>query len=549
MSKHQWGRLVRPNAVAAALCCLGAGSFAQSPPLSLPQGAPDTFELDRRQRESLRQQREREQLLTPAPRVLPGPAKAEDFPSGDARFVLRAIDFAPTALLDSAQLQAIAAPFVGQTVSFKDLGQIVERVNALYIERNQVFARAVLPPQRVADGRVRIDLIEAKLDALSFEGRERISEQWLQDVLRVSSGDLLDSQALDERIQRFHRVSDARLALTAQPGSQASTTALQLQVSEPETWSGSVVLSNEGNDSTGRNQVLAELRWFSPLGRGDRASLLLSRSQGARNATLAWAVPLSARWGTRLQASVSRSHTHVIKGPFAVFDIRGQSAQESLGLGQPVWMSGPWAVDAQWSWTRSKSENLFAGVGLGATLLHQSNLSFTTSYRSGPHDGSAYLGWLSGAAKSAGGVKTQDAKMQWGGSYLYRMPEKASLVLLRLNGQSGRGATPLGSMSQSLGGPSTLRAFTAGTLSDASGYAMSTEFHHALTQTLGLQVFAEKGAVWGAGGRAGLQDWGVAAEWRVSKSTTLNLTTARVMGALPAGQGRVRNYLRLSAAF
>jgi hemolysin activation/secretion protein len=310
-----------------------------------------------------------------------------------------------------------------------------------------------------------------------------------------------------------------------------------------------VTASNEGNDSTGRNQVLADLRWFSPLGRGDRASLALSKSLGARSATLAWAVPLSARWGTRLQASLSRSHTHIINGPFAVFDIRGESAQESLSLGQPVWMSGPWAVDAQLSWTRSKSENLFAGIGLGATKLHQSNLSLTTSYRSGPHDGSAYVGWLSGSAKAANGLKTQDSKLQWGGSYVYRMPEQSSLILMRLNGQSARGATPLGSQSLSLGGPSSLRAFSSGTLSDESGYAMSAEFHHALTQTLGVQLFAEQGDVWGAGGRAGLRDWGVAAEWRYSKSVTLNLTTARVMGPLPAGQGRVRNYLRLNAAF
>lgn len=548
MSLKIWNSPKTPCAIAAVLCCMGWNASAQGVG-ALPQGAPDAFQLDRQQRENLRQQSEREQILRPLPRVLPEPSKSDAFPSGDAKFVLRGVDFSPTALLDNTQLQAIAAPFVGQTISFNDLGQIIEQVNALYIQRNQVFARAVLPPQRVADGRVRVELIEAKLDALNFEGRQRVDEGWLKQVLQVSQGELLDSQALDERIQRFHRQSDTRLAITAQPGSQPSTSALQLQVNEPAAWSGSATLSSEGSDSTGRNQVQAELRWFSPLGRGDRVSTLLSRSLGATSANLAWSVPLSARWGTRLQASISSSRTHVINGPFAVFDIRGQSTQQSLTIGQPVWTQGPWATDLQWNWMRSKSENLFAGVGLGQTLLHQSNLTLTGSYRLDNHDASAYLGWQTASAKAATGLKTQDAKLQWGGSYLYRMPEKASLALLRVNGQTGRGATPLGSQSMSLGSPSILRAFSNGTLSDESGYALSAELHHALTPTLGLQVFAERGEVWGAGGRAGLRDWGVATEWRISPATSMNLTAARVMGAVPANQGRVRANIRLSLSF
>ena len=548
MSKKRWKNLGSPCTIAVVLCCTGINALAQS--LSaLPSGAPDAFELDRQRRDTLRQQREIDQLLKPSPRILPESPKSEEFTAGDTRFLLKAIDLPSSALLDMAQLREITNSLIGQTVSFKDLGYVVERVNALYIERNQVFARAILPPQRVVDGRVRIDLVEAKLDTLAVEGRERIDENWLRSVLGIAAGDLLDSQALDEKIQKFHRGSDARLALTAQPGLQPTTTALQLQVSEPSEWSGSASLSNEGSDSTGRNQILTELRWFSPWGRGDRASLSLMRSLGATNASLSWALPLSARWGTRLQVSLSRSRTSVIRGAFAAFDISGQSAQESLSLGQPVWAAGPWALDAQFGWTRSKSENFFAGVGLGPTLLHQSNLTLTSNYRRDKHDGSFYLGWQTASAKANTGARTQDAKLQWGGSYIYRLPEKASLVLLRVNGQSGRSGTPLGSQSMSLGGASTLRAFSPGTLSDASGYAYSAELHHALSESLGLQIFAEQGNVWGATGRAGLRDWGVTTEWRVSKWTAVNLTAARVMGPLPVDQGRVRAYARLSMAF
>jgi hemolysin activation/secretion protein len=535
-------------ACASMLCCLSFTVRAQSPAV-LPAGAPSAIELERQRSETLRLQRERELLLTPTPRVLPEPPKPEELTASDARFVLRAVDFSSTALLDMAQLQAIAATFVGKTVSFNDLGEMVNQVNALYVQRNQVFARAVLPPQRVLEGRVRIDLVEARLDALILQGQQRLDESWVQSVLGVSKGELLDAQALDERIQKFHRASDARLALTAQPGSQPSTSVLQLQVNEPAALSGSATLSNEGSDSTGRNQVQAELRWFSPLGRGDRASLSLTRGLGVTNAGLAWSVPVSARWGTRLQTSLSRSRTHVISGPFAIFDIRGRNAQESLSIGQPVWSSGAWVIDAQLGLTRSKSENLISGVSAGSTKLNQSNLSVATSYRRDGSDASFSLAWQNASAKAASGATTDDAILQWSGSYVQRFPQKAALLMFRINGQSSRSATPLGSQGMSLGGPAQLRAFASGALSGPSGYASSLELHHAFNDAWGAQMFVEHGEVWGVLARSGLSNVGTALEWRFSAKSSLQSTVATALGPVPVGQSRNRVYLRLNTQF
>lgn len=544
---NRWKLPYSSLAWASVLCCLSFTVRAQQ--ATLPAGAPTSIELERQRSETLRLQRERELLLTPTPRVLPEPPKAEELTASDARFVLSAVNFSSTALLDMAQLQAIAAPFVGKIVSFNDLGEMVNQVNALYVQRNQVFARAVLPPQRVVDGRVRIDLVEARLDTLSLQGQQRVDESWLKSVLGVTQGELLDAQVLDERIQKFHRASDARLSLTAQPGTEPSTTVLQLQVNEPAVLSGSATLSNEGGDSTGRNQVQAELRWFSPLGRGDRVSLSLTRSQGVTNTGLSWSVPVSARWGTRLQTSLSRSRTQVISGAFEIFDIRGRTSQESVSVGQPLWSSGAWGIDAQMGLTRSKSENLIAGASTGSTSLHQSNLSLAASYRQEVYDANFSLGWQNASAKAATSAMIEDANLQWSGSYIQRFPQKAALLMFRINGQYSRSATPLGSQSMSLGGPAQLRAFASGTLSGPSGYASSLELHHALNDTLGLQTFVERGEVWGTIPRKGLSNLGAAVEWRLAAKSSLQATLASALGAVPAAQSRKRAYLRLSTQF
>src|SRR5690606_10503088 len=79
------------------------------------------------------------------------------------RFVLQQVVFKGASMIDEAELQALAADYVGRQVAFDDLQQIAQRVTDLYLRRGYYLAQAVLPVQEVVDGVVEISVVEGRL--------------------------------------------------------------------------------------------------------------------------------------------------------------------------------------------------------------------------------------------------------------------------------------------------------------------------------------------------------------------------------------------------
>lgn len=500
--------------------------------------------LDRQQRDNQRLQEERERLLAPPRRAVEPPARPAVRPTApDARFVLQAVDFGPSAFLTPAELQAIVAPYVGREVSFGSLNDILDRINAVYAERGQVFSRALLPPQRVDDGRVRINLVESRADGIEVSGNQYVSAVWIERLVDVRPGETIDAFRLDRTLDRFQRGSEARFAIDVEPGVSPGSSRLKVKVAEPDRWKIRTSAGNEGNDSTGREQVSADLALFSPFGRGDRAGLGLVTSRGLKSLSFSYGVPLNAA-GTRLSLAGATARTHIVEGPFAPNDIRGKSRSASALLVHPLFDRRPWSVEGFLGYGLSRSNTSITGVDLGTSRVKQGSVGLQVSRRDAVDDLSASVSWVPYRAEAAAGGVTDSAKIEWSGSYVRRVEGKGAF-LGRINGQTHRSSTPLAGVGQlSWGGAGLLRAYPAGSLVGDSGYGLSLEWHSAVSETLGWNVFAERASVWGGVPRASLADVGAGVEWRALPRLTVSATAAHGLQASPTGSGRSRLYVR-----
>jgi hemolysin activation/secretion protein len=143
---------MRP-ALLAALAALGAasGAAAQSPETYLPstgsEAAPEV---------------EPPAQPTPPPPVAPDP----DAPG----FVLRGIDLDGATAIPAEDLAPLWTPLLGQPVTLATLEDLAERVSAAYRARGYMLSQAMLPAQTVADGRVRILVVEGFVDRVEVEG-------------------------------------------------------------------------------------------------------------------------------------------------------------------------------------------------------------------------------------------------------------------------------------------------------------------------------------------------------------------------------------------
>jgi hemolysin activation/secretion protein len=148
-------RQKRSGFLGAALTVLCAGAaVAQVTPQVPPTVDPAQLQ---RQREALELQR---QQAAPKPVDPKLTAPAAERPAGSEApgpsFVLKRVEFTPSKFLTEAELQAVVAGQMGKPTTFADVKRLAIEINALYLARGHLTARAFVPSQRVAEGNLRV---------------------------------------------------------------------------------------------------------------------------------------------------------------------------------------------------------------------------------------------------------------------------------------------------------------------------------------------------------------------------------------------------------
>jgi len=91
--------------------------------------------------------------------------------SAEKVFVLRGVVLEGGSVYADPDLSALYKDFAGQEVSFADLYTITQRVTRKYREDGYIFSRAILPPQKISDGVVRLQAAEGRITNVEVCGQ------------------------------------------------------------------------------------------------------------------------------------------------------------------------------------------------------------------------------------------------------------------------------------------------------------------------------------------------------------------------------------------
>lgn len=207
-----------------------------------------------------------EQPLSPAAEALPPEAKR---PVID----LQRVDVSDSEILASEEIEAVVRPYIGTRVSLADLYEIVAAFDRLYAAKGFITAKAILPPQRIADGVVTIQLVEARIDRVDIEGNHHTREGYVRSRLDFEPGELVDTREAEAALRRFNRLNDVQANLVLGPGEEPGTTTYVLNLQEPPQYRFDLAVDNYGTETSGRNRVSTALASSSLTGNRDRATL------------------------------------------------------------------------------------------------------------------------------------------------------------------------------------------------------------------------------------------------------------------------------------
>jgi hemolysin activation/secretion protein len=467
--------MMRPGALAAALIVVGQ-AWAQVPlPPAVDPGAVQQRQIDEERRRQELERLQRKPVTEPL--TQPEAEKPAAKPAPEAiRFLVRAIEFTPSEILSKNELEAIARDYRGKQLSLVDLQELAERVNALYRAKGVVTARAVIPPQDISEGTVRVRLVEGRLGRISIEGNQTTSEGYVKWRLGREPGTLVDLKELERELIRFNRTTDAQLRAQLLPGETFGTTDLNLKLSEPPRHDLRLFLDNSGTESTGEwRRGLAYLN-RSVFGWRDDLSLSATNADGVDSYSAAYGVPFN-RWGGRARYGFYKDYTEVKYGPLATLDITGEAEAHVVSLRQPAYVAQAMQVDITGGYTKRQSETWISGVFLEGTKTETVNLG-------GELQAADKKGfWLAGYSITAGhAVVTSKSRYTIGRGSLRRTYELGG-------GWSARGLLGFQHTGDKLvppseqiyiGGEGSVRGYPVAVFSGYRGTTVNLELHHPL---------------------------------------------------------------------
>lgn len=545
---HRPCTALRPLVAASLLACMfAAGVQAQTP--------PDAGSLLRESR----------QQPTPPP-VLPEVQVPRLLRDTGVRARVKLFEISGATRIDNAALQSRLADLVGQELGFTQMQAAADRIAALYRER-RLHATTVLPEQTLADGVLRIVVVEGRLGKVKFENTapaERrvplaLAERMLQQGQTV--GEIIDMQALERATLLANELPGLRVSVLLAAGTGPGETDIIVKLDARPLLTGAVLLDNQDPRATGASKAGVALSLASPLGFGDELQLAATVNTGKRYVRAAYGVPLGA---TGLRAAVNASTMQYrLVGDFKASGGAGSANTAGVSLMAPLLRSAQRNLALRAVYDRKHLQN----DSSAGPLSNKTDSSLTLALSGDSTDALGGGGALSGGVQLTAGrldlsgnaadLAADAAGLRHDGSFskltanmgrLQRLTDNGNLWL-QMSGQYAGNNLDSG-QKFSLGGASGVRAYPALEGSGDSGWLATVEYRHRLGDALQLAVLYDHGQVTRdrnplpgspTPNRYTLKGAGVGLDWQIRGGTTLRAVIANRIGNNPAASPNGRD--------
>jgi hemolysin activation/secretion protein len=218
----------------------------------------------------------------PAPPLrVPRVAAAEAAQAGKPLFVLRSVALTGASILSNAELAAAYQPYLGKPVSQAELAGIASAISDRYRAAGYHLSRAIVPPQDIKNGRVRIQVIEGSITEVSLkgEGAEQFGIRPMLDPVlaeQPSRFATLERQLLLINGRAGVRIADSAIEEIGGPTGKFRLV-LQVQVWHVYGFTG---VDNLGSPSVGPWQSYAAAAFNSYFTPGDTLAVNFSTTPG-----------------------------------------------------------------------------------------------------------------------------------------------------------------------------------------------------------------------------------------------------------------------------
>lgn len=289
-------------------------------------------------------------------------------------------------LIEEHQLQAALKDSVGRDLSLKDLHAVAARISALYRLAGYPLANAFLPPQTVADGVVKLVVIEGRYGEVHSRGSARLDEANVSRIVAkqgIVSGQPIKQKALERSLLILQNMSATDAFLSLKSGAATGTSDVLVETKAKNLINGQIGIDNHGARYIGDQRITAGVSLNSPFGWGDQLNLRDVHSSDHEFGSASYSLPIGYD-GVEFGGGLSRLEYHLCCD-FSILDWNGTMTTASVFASYPVVLtkSSKLTVGATLLDRRLQDESL--GVDISERRIQAAQIS-ATGAMSGPSE-------------------------------------------------------------------------------------------------------------------------------------------------------------------
>ena len=230
-------------------------------------------------------------------------------------------------ILRSPDFTAIMTPFIGQALRFGQMQTLIDAVVGYYRARGHAFVTVSVPPQKIHQGILHIDVLEYRIGAIRVVGNRWFSDRTIRNQSGLQTGQTLSLDSLQTDLSWVNSNPFRTVDMVYRPGAAPGLTDVDLKVADRLPLYIYGAYNNQLDPTLGRVNWDLGISWGNAFNLGHILTYQLQRSVSGRftGHNGSWEIPLTSRDALLVFGSYSVSYP-VADQPLTNKGISGQAS-------------------------------------------------------------------------------------------------------------------------------------------------------------------------------------------------------------------------------
>lgn len=264
--------------------------------------------------------------------------KPSSAPAGIAgsnkRITVSQFSFSGNTLFSNDELQTVVASYANRPVTLLELYAAADRIADFYVSRGYSLASVNIPPQKVEDGAVLLQISEGRIAKVDVDNAKLYRPaQIKRELPDVQAGTIYNAEIFRDGLRQLNTLPGLQARAILKPGDEYGTSDMIVKVNETP-FAASAAIDNFGRENTGEFRLSATATLNNPGHIEDQLNIigLVSEHHLLRYAYIDYSLPVS-RVGTRVKVSYSDAEFDVEHAPVDGKNRRGELSLEQILFG------------------------------------------------------------------------------------------------------------------------------------------------------------------------------------------------------------------------